>query len=433
MDNLFILLFLVSFLAIFVFGIKGILNRLKKMPAKTNWKRAGISALVFIGSFIGFGLTSETVPVDDSSASTAVSTHEPDKQSQAESEAKEKAEAESKAQAESEAKKEAEAESQSRAESEAKEKAIAESESQEKAVAESNAEAENKIMKQAESQQSSPQSVPSGNAYIAVNNNNPYFTNEDITSPEAYETYGALDSLGRVTVANAVLGVELMPAEERGDISSVEPTGWDQARYSNVSGGWLYNRSHLIGFQLTGENANPRNLITGTRWFNVEGMLPIENYVADYIETTENHVRYRITPVFEGTNLLASGVYMEGFSIEDNGKGIRFNVYVPNRQPGVEINYANGSNVGPEGPIEEDTLPEIPQSSSPPATQTEPEPEPETPSASPSGDVSSVDANGNGTVTIQEAKDAGFSMPIKSDHWLYQYMRDNDSDGMVGE
>lgn len=208
-------------------------------------------------------------------------------------------------------------------------------------------------------QLSYPRSVPEGDTYVTVNNNIPYFTDADITSIEAYEEYGPLDSLGRVTAANAVLGVELMPAEERGAISSVKPTGWQQAKYANVPGGWLYNRSHLIGHQLTGEDANPENLMTGTRWFNTEGMLPFENFVANYIETTENHVRYRITPVFEGDNLLASGIYMEGFSIEDNGEGLQFNIYVPNRQPGVEIDYADGSSVGPQGPLQEDTLPEL--------------------------------------------------------------------------
>lgn len=405
-----------------VFGIKGVLRSVKKRPAKSDWKKAGISLLICIGSFIGVGMTATAGPSNEVAESVSESTvNESEERVESQREAQERAEAESKAQAEKEAQEKAEAESKARVESESKAKA----------------EAEEKIKKEAESQQSSPQSVPSDQPYIAVNNNNPYFTNEEITSTEAYEEYGTLDSLGRVTVANAVLGTELMPAEERGDISSVEPTGWDQARYANVSGGWLYNRSHLIGFQLTGENANPQNLMTGTRWFNVEGMLPIENYVADYIESTGNHVRYRVTPVFEGDNLLASGIYMEGFSIEDNGEGIRFNVYVPNRQPDVKINYADGSSVGPEGPVEEDTLPKIPQKDTPSSTPTEPEskttPESEKPSTSPSGDISSIDANGNGIVTIQEAKDAGFSMPITSDHWLYQYMRDNDSDGMVGE
>lgn len=130
----------------------------------------------------------------------------------------------------------------------------------------------------------------------------PFFTNADITSTVVYEAYGDLDSLGRVTQANAVLGIESMPDDERDAIEDIRPTGWQQAKYANVSGGWLYNRSHLIGYQLAGENANPRNLMTGTRWFNVEGMLPFENYVANYIEENDYHIHYRITPVFDGEN-----------------------------------------------------------------------------------------------------------------------------------
>ncbi len=312
----------------------------------------------------------------------------------------------------------------------------AEAESKEKAAAEAKAESE--IANQANAEFTKVRTVPAGQTYIEINNNIPYFTDADITSTEAYESYGELDSLGRVTAANAVLGVELMPTTERGDISDIKPTGWQQAKYANVSGGWLYNRSHLIGHQLTGEDANARNLMTGTRWFNVEGMLPFENFVANYIEQTENHVRYRVTPAFEGDNLLASGVYMEGFSIEDNGATIQFNIYVPNIQPDVEINYADGSSVGPEGPTQDESLPNLNQSST--VSETAPTAEsapattaPATTVPASGGDVSSVDANGNGQVTIKEAKAAGFSMPIYSDHWLYPYMDDRDGDGMVGE
>lgn len=189
-----------------------------------------------------------------------------------------------------------------------------------------------------------------------------------------------------MTAANAVVGVEIMPAEEREDISGHEPTGWDQARYANIgSGGWLYNRSHLIGHQLTG-NDDYANLMTGTRWFN-ERMLEYENYVANYVETTENHVRYRVTPIFEGNNLVASGAYMEGFSIEDNGEGLMFNIYIPNVQFGVEIDYSDGSSIGPEGPAQEgDIQPYTPPKEEPSdsesnnhAKETPPEPEPETP------------------------------------------------------
>ena len=309
----------------------------------------------------------------------------------------------------------------------------AESESKEKAAAESKAKAESEIASQASAEFTKVRTVPAGQTYIEINNNIPYFTDADITSTEAYESYGELDSLGRVTAANAVLGVELMPTTERGDISDIKPTGWQQAKYANVSGGWLYNRSHLIGHQLTGEDANARNLMTGTRWFNVEGMLPFENFVANYIEQTENHVRYRVTPAFEGDNLLASGVYMEGFSIEDNGATIQFNIYVPNIQPDVEINYADGSSLGPEGPTQDESLPNLNQSSTVSETAPAAESAPATTAPASRGDVSSVDANGNGQVTIKEAKAAGFSMPIYSDHWLYPYMDDRDGDGMVGE
>ncbi|MFV8291043.1 DNA/RNA non-specific endonuclease [Aerococcus viridans] len=309
----------------------------------------------------------------------------------------------------------------------------AESESKEKAAAESKAKAESEIASQASAEFTKVRTVPAGQTYIEINNNIPYFTDVDITSTEAYESYGELDSLGRVTAANAVLGVELMPTTERGDISDIKPTGWQQAKYANVSGGWLYNRSHLIGHQLTGEDANAHNLMTGTRWFNTEGMLPFENFVANYIEQTENHVRYRVTPAFEGDNLLASGVYMEGFSIEDNGATIQFNIYVPNIQPDVEINYADGSSVGPEGPTQDESLPNLNQSSTVSETAPAAESAPATTAPASGGDVGSVDANGNGQVTIKEAKAAGFSMPIYADHWLYPYMDDRDGDGMVGE
>ena len=309
----------------------------------------------------------------------------------------------------------------------------AEAESKEKAAAESKVKAESEIASQASAEFTKVRTVPAGQTYIEINNNIPYFTDADITSTEAYESYGELDSLGRVTAANAVLGVELMPTTERGDISDIKPTGWQQAKYANVSGGWLYNRSHLIGHQLTGEDANARNLMTGTRWFNTEGMLPFENFVANYVEETENHVRYRVTPAFEGDNLLASGVYMEGFSIEDNGATIQFNIYVPNIQPDVEINYADGSSVGPEGPTQDESLPNLNQSSTVSETAPTAESAPATTASASGGDVSLVDANGNGQVTIKEAKAAGFSMPIYSDHWLYPYMDDRDGDGMVGE
>ena len=181
----------------------------------------------------------------------------------------------------------------------------------------------------------------SGSPYVVINNNVPDFSQEDLTT-EAYESYSPLDALGRCGTAEASIGVELMPTEERGSIGQVQPTGWHTVTYDCVDGRYLYNRCHLIGYQLTGENANEENLITGTRYLNVDGMLPFENMVADYITETENHVLYRVTPIFEGENLVASGVVMEAQSVEDSGEGISFAVYVYNVQPGVEIDYATG-------------------------------------------------------------------------------------------
>lgn len=181
----------------------------------------------------------------------------------------------------------------------------------------------------------------SGSPYVELDGNLPGFSLEERTT-DSFETYSTLDALGRCGPAYACIGQDLMPTEDRESISSVHPTGWVQAEYSFVDGGSLYNRCHLIGFQLTGENANEENLITGTRYMNVEGMLPFENMVADYIKETGNHVLYRATPVFEGENLVASGVVMEAFSVEDEGEGVCFHVYVYNVQPGVEIDYATG-------------------------------------------------------------------------------------------
>ncbi len=176
--------------------------------------------------------------------------------------------------------------------------------------------------------------------YTTINNNVPEFETDDYT--ESFEKYGELDSLGRCTTCFANIGTDLMPTEERGAIGSVKPTGWHIAKYNNIDGKYLYNRCHLIGYQLTAENANPNNLITGTRYLNIEGMLPFENKVAKYIKTTNNHVLYRVTPVFKDDELVARGVQMEAYSIEDNGKGIQFNVYCYNVQPGIEIDYSTG-------------------------------------------------------------------------------------------
>ena len=181
-----------------------------------------------------------------------------------------------------------------------------------------------------------------GKPYVVINDNNPDFTEADMTTA-SFESYGELDGLGRCTTAFANIGKDLMPTEKRGSIGEVKPTGWQMAKYDNVDGKYLYNRCHLIGYQLTGENANAKNLITGTRYLNVDGMLPFENMVADYIKETGNHVLYRVTPVFSGDNLVASGVHMEAESVEDNGDGILFNVYCFNAQPGIAIDYATGN------------------------------------------------------------------------------------------
>ena len=182
----------------------------------------------------------------------------------------------------------------------------------------------------------------SGTPYVVVNNNEPEFDEKDLNT-DAYEYYSSLDDFGRCGYAMACIGVELMPTEERDSIGQVKPSGWQTVKYDFVDGKYLYNRCHLIGFQLTGENANKSNLITGTRYLNVEGMLPFENMVADYVKETENHVLYRVTPIFDGDNLVARGVQMEGWSMEDGGEGICFNVYVYNNQPGVTINYKDGT------------------------------------------------------------------------------------------
>ena len=189
----------------------------------------------------------------------------------------------------------------------------------------------------------SVQDIPEyqGKAYIVLNDNIPYFADEDYAT-ESFEQYSDLDSLGRCGVAFANVSKETMPTEKRSSIGQVKPSGWKTVKYDIIDGKYLYNRCHLIGYQLTAENANEKNLITGTRYMNTTGMLPFENQVADYIKETGNHVLYRVTPVFEGENLVASGVIMEAGSIEDQGLDIEFNVFVYNVQPGITINYKNG-------------------------------------------------------------------------------------------
>lgn len=181
----------------------------------------------------------------------------------------------------------------------------------------------------------------SGNKYVIINNNVPTFADSDYNLSNT-EVYSNLDSLGRCGVATAKVGVETMPTLERGSIGMIKPSGWHTVKYDIVNGKYLYNRCHLIGYQLTGENANNKNLITCTRAMNIGVMLDFENKVASYIKETNNHVLYRVTPVFKDNNLLASGVLMEAKSIEDNGKGISFNIYVYNVQEGININYSNG-------------------------------------------------------------------------------------------
>lgn len=194
----------------------------------------------------------------------------------------------------------------------------------------------------------------SGKAYTSVNGNVPYFSAAELAT-QSFETYSDLDSLGRCGVTYACIGKDLMPTEERGSIGMVKPTGWHTVRYDDlVDGKYLYNRCHLIGYQLTGENANTKNLITGTRYLNIEGMLPFENMVADYIQETNNHVLYRVTPIFEGNNLLANGVLMEGYSVEDKGAGVSYCVFAYNVQPGIEIDYATGESKLADGAQQEE-------------------------------------------------------------------------------
>lgn len=190
-----------------------------------------------------------------------------------------------------------------------------------------------------------------GNPYTIVNDNEPEFDESDFTT-EAFETYSDLDNLGRCGVAYANICKELMPTEKRGKIGMIKPSGWHTVKYPEIiKDRYLYNRCHLIGFQLVGENANEKNLITGTRYLNVDGMLPFENEIADYVNNTGNHVLYRVTPIFDGENLIASGVQMEAESVEDSGEGVKFNVYCYNVQPGIGIDYATGDSWADQEPV----------------------------------------------------------------------------------
>ena len=190
-----------------------------------------------------------------------------------------------------------------------------------------------------------------GKPFVVINDNIPEFTDEEKSVTKSYEFYSELDELGRCGYTMACIGIDIMPTEPRGEISSVYPSGWknsagksNNTSYDFVDGGYIYNRCHLIGFQLAGENANEKNLITGTRYLNIEGMLDFENMIADYVKETKNHVIYRVTPIFVGYELVARGIHLEAYSVEDNGDGVCFNVYSFNVQPGVYINYATGEN-----------------------------------------------------------------------------------------
>lgn len=218
-------------------------------------------------------------------------------------------------------------------------------------------------------------SIPeySGSPYVVINDNVPGFTASDLTTT-SFESYSELDSLGRCGIAYANIGTDIMPTEERGSIGQVKPSGWHTVKYDIVDGKYLYNRCHLIGYQLSGENANTKNLITGTRYMNVDGMLPFENMVADYVKETGNHVLYRVTPVFENDNLVASGVQMEAMSVEDNGDGILYNVYCYNAQPGISIDYATGDSWQNEAVTT--TAESSPEPAPTPAPGPEPEPAP---------------------------------------------------------
>jgi hypothetical protein len=228
-------------------------------------------------------------------------------------------------------------------------------------------------------------------AYIAINDNIPFFSESDYTTI-AFESYSNLDSLGRCGVAYANICLEIMPTTERGSIGQVRPTGWHTVTYDIVEGRYLYNRCHLIGYQLSAENANTKNLITGTRYFNVKGMLPFENMVADYVKETNNHVLYRVTPMFDENNLVATGVLMEALSVEDKGEGISFNVFCYNVQAGVIIDYATG-----ESTIDNATTATTPEPTTLPNTETVP------PTAQPS--------SGTGTTYILNTNTYKFHYP----------------------
>lgn len=245
----------------------------------------------------------------------------------------------------------------------------------------------------------------SGTPYTEVNGNQPYFTEEELTT-QSFETYSELDSLGRCGVAYANVGQDLMPTEPRGEIGAVKPSGWHLVKYDNVDGKYLYNRCHLIAYMLAAENANPQNLITGTRYLNVQGMLPFETKVCDYVKNTGNHVLYRVTPIFDGDNLLADGVLMEAYSVEDAGEGICFCVFAYNVQPGIGIDYATGDNWA-EG---SGTY----QSTAAPAAVETPAPQPETDTAVQITPESSVSQESRETTYVLNTNTKKFHYPTCS-------------------
>ena len=245
----------------------------------------------------------------------------------------------------------------------------------------------------------------SGTPYTEVNGNQPYFTEEELTT-QSFETYSELDSLGRCGVAYANVGQDLMPTEPRGEIGAGKPSGWHLVKYDNVDGKYLYNRCHLIAYMLAAENANPQNLITGTRYLNVQGMLPFETKVCDYVKNTGNHVLYRVTPIFDGDNLLADGVLMEAYSVEDAGEGICFCVFAYNVQPGIGIDYATGDNWA-EG---SGTY----QSTAAPAAVETPAPQPETDTAVQITPESSVSQESRETTYVLNTNTKKFHYPTCS-------------------
>lgn len=245
----------------------------------------------------------------------------------------------------------------------------------------------------------------SGTPYTEVNGNQPYFTEEELTT-QSFETYSELDSLGRCGVAYANVGQDLMPTEPRGEIGAVKPSGWHLVKYDNVDGKYLYNRCHLIAYMLAAENANPQNLITGTRYLNVQGMLPFETKVCDYVKNTGNHVLYRVTPIFDGDNLLADGVLMEAYSVEDAGEGICFCVFAYNVQPGIGIDYATGDNWAESSGTY--------QSTAAPAAVETPAPQPETDTTVQTSPESSAPQESQGITYVLNTNTMKFHYPTCS-------------------